>query len=628
MAHRPPSSPEYFNSFTQKNRTFNPSIGVNTTITAGTALPGTWTTTIVDSGGMAVRTFSGSTLPETVVWDGKNNSGTDQPDGTYSYRLASISTTGDIATGAQGPTILDRTKQLTISNIAVSQPFFSPNGDGVQDTTTLTGTNSFDDTTLTVNVKDSGGSVVRTATSSGTNLAYTWDGTNTSAVMQPDGVYTFEVAAVNGTASATSSISASLDNTPPTGAFTAPADGQVLSNVYTNGVTNVTVTGSAGDLNFKNWSLDYGSGGAPTSFTALGSGTSAVTNVTMGTWATASLANGLYTLRLQAWDKAGNRSVISIRPTLGNFSASQAGLQLNASNGNTVTYTSIVPFNLTETITLRNAGGQLVRTLVNAVRSAGTFADAWNGLNDSGMLLPDGPYFYMATVTDGTHTFTWDLTTQYLNNYSNYNDGLNIGSWDPFNNRPMTFTYNFAQPGQVSIGLTPITTGYVPNNCNPPNFCLAYNRYEESGPHTVTWAGVDGAGVLRSDIKRVGVVTQRYAFSKNAVLLFGTKPTVTNVTVTPPMFGPAVGAQTVAFDLASYQSQATDVTVSFLNQSSLSTLRTISLPAQPAGHRTMTWDGRAENGMWVAPGFYTVSVTATDSIGNQATGQILTTIIY
>ena len=40
---------------------------------------------------------------------------------------------------------MDSTKQLAVSNLAVSQLYFSPNGDGVKDTTTLTGGISFDD---------------------------------------------------------------------------------------------------------------------------------------------------------------------------------------------------------------------------------------------------------------------------------------------------------------------------------------------------------------------------------------------------------------------------------------------------------------------------------------------------
>ena len=233
--------------------------------------------------------------------------------------------------------------------------------------------------------------------------------------MQPDGVYTLLVTATDGTAQATASVTVTLDNTLPAVSITAPTNAQVLSNVYTNGVTDVSVIGSTSDTNFNNWTLDYGAGASPSSYTALGNGTAVVSNASFAIWHTAPpFANGLYTLRLQAWDKAGNHSTLYVRPTVGNFSVTTNALQLSAPASNTVTYTSIVPFTLTETLTLKNAAGTVVRTLVNAVsRPATTYNDVWNGKTASAFLA-DGPYFYFATVTDGTHNFTWDLTNQYL----------------------------------------------------------------------------------------------------------------------------------------------------------------------------------------------------------------------
>jgi flagellar hook assembly protein FlgD len=289
-----------------------------------------------------------------------------------------------------------------------------------------------------------------------------------------------------------------------------------------------------------------------------------------------------------------------------------------------VTYSSIIPFTLTETLTVKNSAGSIVRTLVNAAsRTANTYNDVWNGKNDSAGFLPDGPYFYVATVTDGTHTLTWDLTNQYYNDL-NGELGVTTTGWDPFNNTPITVTYTSTQASRVNLAFKPSDGG----GCSPPSFCPTPDKYEESGSHTVYWAGVDATGALRFDIHWIEAGSSRAIFSKNAVVLFGSKPTVTNVRVTPAMYGPAVGTQTVAFDLASPPSLASTVTVTFLNQGSVSVLRTITLTAQSPGHKTVTWDGHGDNGMWVAPGFYTVTVSATDSLGNQAQGQILTTLQY
>jgi hypothetical protein len=41
-----------------------------------------------------------------------------------------------------------------------------------------------------------------------------------------------------------------------------------------------------------------------------------------------------------------------------------------------------------------DALGQRVRTLVNAVQAANTYATEWNGLNDAGVIVATGPYYY------------------------------------------------------------------------------------------------------------------------------------------------------------------------------------------------------------------------------------------
>ena len=138
---------------------------------------------------------------------------------------------------------------------------------------------------------------------------------------------------------------------------------------------------------------------------------------------------------------------------------------------------------------------------------------------------------------------------------------------------------------------------------------------------------MDATGTYRANAySLLSVTTIRDRFARNAVVLFGTTPRVQDVAVNPPAFAVASTTSIVSFDLATYQHQPAGIAITFRNQSSLSTLRTITLPAQLPGHITVPWDGRADNGIFVAPGFYTITVTATDGIGNQVQGQILATV--
>ncbi|MGB6648436.1 MAG: T9SS type A sorting domain-containing protein, partial [Bacteroidota bacterium] len=70
------------------------------------------------------------------------------------------------------------------------------------------------------------------------------------------------------------------------------------------------------------------------------------------------------------------------------------------------------PFNPSTTITydvpsagligleIYNVLGQKVRTLLNEVRTAGTWQAVWNGTDDGGNLVPSGIYFYRLSSSD------------------------------------------------------------------------------------------------------------------------------------------------------------------------------------------------------------------------------------
>jgi flagellar hook assembly protein FlgD len=485
----------------------------------------------------------------------------------------------------------------------------------------------------TLNFRDAGNNIVRTTTGQGGSFSYAWDGKDSGAVVQADGGYSVELLINDGNMNGSSTKSVTIDKTFPVSQISYPNGGGVLSNVYQAGSMNVTVTGNNSDLNFLNWSLDYGSGASPSSWTALGNGTLPVSG-SIVTWNTSALTNGTYTLRLQTWDLAGNRSPSLATLTVGNFKVSQSYQEMPF--GGTQSYTSNVPFPLTETIVIKDSAGNIVRNLVSGVsRNAGTYIDAWNGRTNSNAYLPDGGYLYEATVTDGTNSLNWNLTKAFFPTYESYDTFPN---WNPFNNNPLVITmpYNyspaqyvwvFAPPGNFWQGPDATVYGLIYGGCQPPNFCPVDHKYIESGTMVFDWAGVDAIGAFRSDIKAYALAWDE--LSPNAVVIYGTRPKFTQrASISPALFYPVKGPQTVSYTFTSYQNQPVNVTATFLNQSSLSTLRTMNLANVTPGAKTISWDGKADNGMWVAPGYYTITVKITDSIGNVATSQILTTVRY
>jgi RHS repeat-associated protein len=93
-----------------------------------------------------------------------------------------------------------------------------------------------------------------------------------------------------------------VDGSAPLASITAPAGGTPLSG-------SLTVTGVASDTHLANYTLAYGAGPAPTSWTTFAGSTLGVgTSGPLGLWATNPLT-GVYTLRLTVTDYAGNSSV-------------------------------------------------------------------------------------------------------------------------------------------------------------------------------------------------------------------------------------------------------------------------------------------------------------------------------
>ncbi|HEY2092418.1 MAG TPA: FlgD immunoglobulin-like domain containing protein [Thermoanaerobaculia bacterium] len=618
-----PNDAYYYNSALPKNRAFAPLLPVSTFVQIDASANGSGTMTITDNLNNVIRTVSGS-LSGSFEWDGRDSAGSVVPNATYGYEIDSSSATSDVAAPIRGYAVVDSSRALTFSGITLTSPVFSPNADGIKDTDVVSGSTNYDTASWTILIADSNGATVRTVNLQAAVIGHAWDGRNDSGILLPDADYQVQVTAAVGQSSSAGALAVTIDTTYPIVAISAPTTGTSLSNI-SRGSDNLQITGTATDMHFTTWTLEYGSGSSPTTWTQLATSANPASDSELFNWATLTVANGTYTLRLRASDSGGNSASATSTVVLSNFNFTQAIYQVSGATGGTIPYTSTIPVAGSETVSLRNAAGQTVRTLFNGTRAAGTFVDSWNGRDDAGALLPDGPYFAVASVTAAGATLSWDQTNVYRSGTDiEYYPSLSA-TFDPLNNTPLAVTYTFNQPCRVYVVFS-VNTETQP--CGSTDYCFENQVYEPSGRKTVYWSGVDDAGVLRTDLNHATTACFVTTFPKNAVILYGSKPTVGPVSVTAPYYGPAFGTQTVGFDLTTYQSQVATIQVTFKNQSTGSILRTVTQQGQAAGHVTITWDGRADNGMWVAPGVYIVTVSATDAIGNTATGQILTNIWY
>jgi flagellar hook assembly protein FlgD len=633
------SSPQYFTAFGLANSTFNPNLSILANFNFTSTQSGNWTLKIYTSGGTLIRTISGTGTSGTPSWDGKNDGGTLQSNATYTYQIDSTAGANSAAP-LRGRVTLNTAQQLTVSNLSVTPLYFSPNNDGVQDTTTISATSSFDGASWTLSIKNSSGTVVGSASGSATpNLSYTWNGGS-----QGDGVYTLVLTVTDGTASVQNSPTVTLDKTAPVATITSPAAGATLSNVTNSGNASFNITGSSTDTNFSGWSLDYGAGSAPTTWTNLATGSAPVSSGTFYTWPTLPITDGQYTIRLTSTDLAGNTATSSKTITVGNFNVT-GGSQIMTPGTSTATYTSTVPFTLTETLIIKNGAGTAVRTLVNGSRNAGTYNDTWDGKNTSGAYVPVGTYTAVATAASGSSNMTWNPPAASFDDntpFCGYTaDWFAVGplpNFWPFANQPLALTYSLSsngtpRPFRTWFLFTPDWTSvrYYGSArlsmCGTTgNFCAPAGDYHGQGTFTQYYLGYDPTRTLRPDITTAVEMTFCESDTGNVIRVDGTAPAMANLAVTPFYFRPGFGVIQIGFDVATFQNAAVSVTAIVERADAAGTIKTIAANGQAAGHIALSWDGRSDSGYLLAEGPYLITITVTDPIGSTTTRQALVTI--
>jgi flagellar hook assembly protein FlgD len=102
-----------------------------------TSVPGDdWTGTIVSAKGDKIRSWTWTNQVANLVWDGKDDTGYVVPDGDYFYSLSSSDAAGNSFTTPRVKVRVETQKKEV--RLEIDQRAFSPNGDGIRDTLTLT----------------------------------------------------------------------------------------------------------------------------------------------------------------------------------------------------------------------------------------------------------------------------------------------------------------------------------------------------------------------------------------------------------------------------------------------------------------------------------------------------------
>jgi len=409
-------------------------------------------------------------------------------------------------------------------SIGVSQTYISPNGDGVQDTTTISGSLSRS-AAWTLTVRDASGSSVRTYSGSGTTISAVWDGKNSGGQTVADAQYAIDLT-VSSSPNPSGGARVTVDDTPPVTLITSPATGTVLTNSLT-----VPVLGTASDSHFVSYILEYGAGTSPTAWTTITTQATGITQSTLGNWVvnttngTVALPNGPYVVRLRASDRAGNSSATGIAMTLNNLSVtsvspSTAILQPLSGGSLQVSFTLGAPA-MGYLRIYSDLTGALIREISQNFTSAGAESLSWDGKDANGGFVPDEAYNYVIYATDGTRTATYNIPAP--QDGSGGNSGTAPASFNAYRNSFWKMTDYNTTGGRVRATVS---------GCVSSPVTLFKNLVLPQGTSTLMWDGRDGNGQLVTGSCTFAFDTP-LPIKPNSVIMRGVAPVITGTGAAP-----------------------------------------------------------------------------------------------
>jgi len=540
----------------------------------------------------------------------------------YAWNTSAL--TGDVYTlrltvnDNAGNTVVDsaRVRFLWIKNMAVSQNYISPNGDGLMDTTTISATFSYP-SAWTIMLNDSSGATVKMYSGTATTLSQNWDGTNDAAVIVADGIYSYQITAVSSEtgvqATPKTGPTITVDTISPTALITAPISNSVLWNT-------VLITGSASDANIDTYKVEYGPSTGSGPWTLINSGTSSITNNTLATWNTSmpsQLPNGNYIIRLTVADKAGNTSISSVPVILDSLELANVGASINnidtsASQSSSIFYTINSPATVSLKMIPEKLGpnGTPVYQASQVCSATGVYSFTWNGQGNTGNAVPDEAYIYILEATDGIKT-------------TSYNPPAPTGTgtvtcsqstgFDPAKNLPMTVTYTPALPSRVNINIS----------WGGENFEILDAFPAIPGNHTFDWNGRNLSNRLL-DIGAQSACSVASLLRPNFIIATGDTVQTSDFKTNPYLMSLSYGQLTrIQYTL----SRDAIISVKITSPSG-AIITLLSNQFQTAGPQELEWrglDATDPNGtkmMIVEEGDYMVSVQAVNPVtGTSATSR-------
>ncbi|MFA5060279.1 MAG: FlgD immunoglobulin-like domain containing protein [Candidatus Omnitrophota bacterium] len=256
-------------------------------------------------------------------------------------------------------------------------------------------------------------------------------------------------------------------------------------------------------------------------------------------------------------------------------------------------------FNANTTIQINNSSGNIVRTLINSeLRSAGDYAENWNGTDDNGQLLPDGIYTYTIdaqAIIGGEAQYSPPPTSEHVPLTS---VTFAPEPFSPERGERLAISYNVAVPAKVKFGI---------------NFwAFASDKPSEGTGNIVYWNGRNDQGQFSDSVQ---IVSQSLRLPENFIAIVDDRTLdISALTTDPYLIKPVYNeVTTITYTI----NEPASVTTKIISQNGSQIIRVAEENVQrEAGTYSVIWDGRSTSGETVTtPADYRVRVEAIDNYG-------------
>lgn len=267
-------------------------------------------------------------------------------------------------------------------------------------------------------------------------------------------------------------------------------------------------------------------------------------------------------------------------------------------------------------VVIEGRNGQQVRTLVPfGTRIAGSYDDIWDGTNEVGEIVSEGDYraILLYRLDGVVERLDLALTTGGAQS-SPPRSGI-PSSFSPLAGDPLDITFTLSRASEVTafIGLFNVNTRLV---------TFLQRQPLGRGSHVVTWNGENSDGQLieapQGDRFLFGIFA--YTLPDNAIYV-RSGVHVSSVSASPSIFQPTQLTADGSPNVSSIQvelNRAGDIKLTINDTESGATVAEFDYTGLVEGSNTITWNGRDNDGNYVAPGTYRLGVSGIDTTGYES----------